>query len=98
MTFEGFKDSKRLIDWSQNFDMLEGEKISAMLPRSWKKSFNIGVVIPVKMRRCIDCKDGIIITTCNNQINESKEFEATFYLLKGDAPNEFGHMLPVYKL
>ena len=32
--------------------MLEGKKISAMLPISWKKSFNNGVVIPVKMRRC----------------------------------------------
>ena len=37
MTFEGFIDSKGLLDRSQSFNMLEGKKISAMLPRSWKK-------------------------------------------------------------
>ena len=36
MTFEDFNDSKRLPDRSQYFDMLEGKKISAMLPKSWK--------------------------------------------------------------
>ena len=38
MTFKGFNGSKRFIDRSQNFDMLDGKKISAMLPRLWKKS------------------------------------------------------------
>ena len=33
-TFEGFNDSKRLLDRSQYFKMKQGEKISAMLPRS----------------------------------------------------------------
>ena len=37
MTFKCFNDSKRLLDRSQYFDMLEGKKTSAMLPRSWKK-------------------------------------------------------------
>ena len=40
MTSEGFNDSKRLLDQSQFFDMLEGKKISAMLLKSWKISFN----------------------------------------------------------
>ena len=38
-TFKGFNDSKRLLDRSQYFEMLEGHKIKAMLPKSWKKSF-----------------------------------------------------------
>ena len=59
MIFKGFNDSKQLLDRSQNFKMLEGEKTSAMLPRSWKKSFNNGIVIPVKIRRCNQCKDNI---------------------------------------
>ena len=63
MTFKGFNDSKRLLDRSQNFDMLHGKKISAMIPRSWKKSFNNGVIIPTKMRQCNECKDGILCTT-----------------------------------
>ena len=37
MTFKGFNDSKRPLDRSQYFIMLEGKKISAVLPRSWKK-------------------------------------------------------------
>ena len=51
MTFKGFNDIKRLLERSQSFDMLDGKKITAMLPRSWKKSFNIGVIIPTKMRQ-----------------------------------------------
>ena len=63
MTFKGFNDSKRLLDRSQHFKMIEGKKISAMLPRSWKKSFNSGVVIPAKMRFCNVCsvKKNIVI-------------------------------------
>ena len=37
-TFKGFNDSKRLLDRSQNFKMIEGEKLSAILHKSWKKS------------------------------------------------------------
>ena len=33
-TFKGFNDSKRLLDRSQYFKMIEGKEISAMLPRS----------------------------------------------------------------
>ena len=98
MTFKGFNDSKRLLDRSQYFDMLNGKKKSAMLPRSWKKSFNNGVIIPTKMRQCNVCKDGILCATCNNQINENKEFEANLNLLKRKKPNDFGHMLPYYKI
>ena len=39
MTFKGFNDDKRLLDCSQYLNMLKGKKKSAMLPRSWKKSF-----------------------------------------------------------
>ena len=94
--FKGFNDSKRLLDRSQCFKMIEGEKISAMLPRSWKKSFNSGVIIPKKMRYRNECKDGILCTTCNNQINENQEFEANLNELKRHPPNEFGYMLPYY--
>ena len=76
--------------------MLDGKKISAMLPRSWKKSFNNGVIIPTKKRQCNACKDGILCATCNNQINENKEFEANSILFKRETPNQFGYMLPYY--
>ena len=48
------------------------------------------------MRRCNDCKEGILWTTDNNQVNEIKEFEANLNLLKRDITHEFGHMLPYY--
>ena len=96
MTFKGFNDSKRLLDRSQYFNMLKGKKITAILPRSWKKSFENGVIIPTKMRQCNVCKDGLLCSTCNNQINENKEFEANLSLLKREAPNQFGYMLAYY--
>ena len=49
-TFKGFNDSKRLLNRSQYFKMIEGNKISAVLPRSWKRSFDSGIIIPSKMR------------------------------------------------
>ena len=94
MTFKGFNDSKRLLDRSQYFEMLDGKKITAMLPRSWKKSFNNGVIIPTKMRQYNACKDGISCTTCNNLIKEIKKFEANLNLLKREKPNDRVHMLP----
>ena len=81
MTFKGFNDSKRLLDRSQCFNMLKGKKITAILPRSWKKSFENGVIFPTKTRQCNVCKDGILCSTCNIQINENKEFEANINLL-----------------
>ena len=97
MTFKGFNDSKQLLDRFQYSNMLEGKQISAMLPRSWKNSFNNGIVIPTKMRHCNESKDGILCTKCNNHINENKEFEANLNELKRHPPYEFGYMLLYFK-
>ena len=35
--------------------MVEGKIISALLPKSWKKSFDSGIIIPTKMRVCNEC-------------------------------------------
>ena len=67
-----------------------------MLPRSWKKSFDSGIVKPKKMRFCNECNDKKLCDKCNYQINENKEFEANLNELKRHSPNEFGHMLPYY--
>ena len=95
-TFKGFNDSKRLLDRSQYFKMIEGEKKSAMLPKSWKKSFDSGIITPTKMRFCNECNDNKMCIKCINQINENKEFEANLNELKRKAPNKFGYMLPYY--
>ena len=96
--FKGFNDSKRLLDRSQYFKKKQGEKLSAMLPRSWKKSFDNGVIIPKKMRFCNKCNDKKLCDRCNNQINENKEFEANLNELKRHPPNKHGHMLPYYEI
>ena len=64
-----------------------------MLPRSWKKSFNNGIVIPTKMKGCNECKDGILCPTCNNQVIENKEVEANLSEVKRHPPNTFGHIV-----
>ena len=56
-TFKRFNDSKRLLDRSQNFKMIEGEKVSALLLKNWKKWFDSGIIIPPKMRFCNECND-----------------------------------------
>ena len=68
-----------------------------MLPKSWKKTFTNGIIIPVKMRRRDECNDKILCITCNNRINENKELEAYLNLLKRQGPNQFRHMLPHQK-
>ena len=56
-TVKGFNDSKRLLDRSQYFKLIEGKNVSALLPQSWKKSFDSGIIIPTKMRFCNECND-----------------------------------------
>ena len=97
LTFKGFSDSKRLLDWSQNFKSLDGKKISFVLPGSWKKSFINGKIIPVKKRLCTGCKGEKLCMTSDNQVNESKDCEAKLNGVKRQVPNEFGHMLPYFK-
>ena len=94
LTVKGFNDNKRLLDHSQYFIMLEGKKISELLPRSCEKSLINGVIIPAILRRCDECKDRILCMACNNQNNENKEVEANLNLFKRGAPNKFGYMLP----
>ena len=77
--------------------MIKGNKVSAVLSRSWKKFFSNGIVIPTKMRRCNECNDEILCDECNNQVNENIELGANLNDLKRKPPNQFGHMLPYYK-
>ena len=80
------------------FDMLKGKQISASLPRSWKKSFDNGIVIPLENKRCNEWKDKILCDECNIQIIENKKFEANLSLRKRDVLNQCCPMLPYYKL
>ena len=50
------------------------------------------------MRFCNECNDKKMCNECNNQINENKEFEAHLNEIKRHSFNDFGHMLPYFKL
>ena len=78
--------------------MLEDRRISAMIPRSWEKSFNNGIVILVKMKRCNQCKGKILCDEFKNQVIKNKNFEAILKILERDIRNQFGHMPLFYKL
>ena len=61
---KGFNNSKRLIDRSHYFKMIEGKRISTLFSKSWKKSFNSGDIVRTNMKFCIECNDKIICDRC----------------------------------
>ena len=95
-TFKGFTNVSQKLDRKEYFNMAGGDKLIAKLPLSWKKSFSLGVVIPHKMRNCVDSKKDILCDNCDKLVNQNKEFSAKLNELKREAPNKFGHMLPKY--
>ena len=78
--------------------MANGDKLIAKVPLSWKKSFSQGVVIPHKMRNCHESIKDILCESCDKLVNQKKKFSANLNELKGEPSNEFGHMLPKYKI
>ena len=58
------------------------QKQTAMLPKSWKTSFDKGTDIPAKMRQFNECSEEKGCDRCNIQISEKKEFEPTSNTLK----------------
>ena len=51
-----------------------------------------------KQKRCNECKGEFLCDDSNNQVNEKEEFGTNLNLLGQKAPNQFGHMLPCYKV
>ena len=78
--------------------MIEDKQISALLTKSWKKSFVSGIIMPTTMKYCNECDVKKMCTKCDIQINENKEFEVNLDKIKRQPTNEFGHMLPHYKI
>ena len=76
--------------------MADGDKLVAKISLSWKKSFNMGVVIPHIMRNCNKCTNDILCDDCDKLVNQNKKFSANLNELKREKPNDLGHMLPKY--
>ena len=95
-TFKGFTNVSDNLDRKEYFKMADGDKLVAKVPLSSKKTFNMGVVIPHKMKNCTECKKDILCDSCDILVNQYKNFSANLNELKRERPNDFGHMLPKY--
>ena len=76
--------------------MADGDKLVAKVPLSWKKSFNMGAVIPHKLRNCNKCTTDLLCEDCDKLVNRNKVFSANLNEIKPEKPNDIGHMLPKY--
>ena len=94
--FKGFTNVSENLDRKEYFNMYYGDKLIAKVPLSWKKSFTQGVVIPHKMKDCLNCQKDTLSDGCDKLVNQNKEFSANLNELKREAPNNLGHMLPKY--
>ena len=65
-TFNGFTNVSDNLDRKEYFNMANGDKLIAKKPLSWKKSFSQGVVIPHKIKNCVDCKKDNLCDNCDN--------------------------------
>ena len=95
-TFKGFTNISDNLDREEYFKMLNGDKLFAKVPVSWKESFSMGVVIPHKMRNWNKCTENLLCDGCDKLVNQNKEFSANLNELKRQPPNDYGHMLPKY--
>ena len=94
--FKGFTNVSENLNRKQFFKMANGDNLIAKVPLSWKKSFSHGVIIPHKMRNCIECKKDILCDDSDKLVNQNNEFSANLNELKREKPNDFGDMLPKY--
>ena len=69
--------------------MADGDNLIVKMSLSWKNSFSQGVVIPHKMKNCVDCKKNMLCDICDKLVNQKKEFTANLNELKREKPNDF---------
>ena len=68
-TFKGFTNVSDILDRKEYFNMLDGGKLIAKVPLSWKKSL---CSISTKMRNCTDCKKDFLCEKCDKLVNQKK--------------------------
>ena len=57
--------------------MMEVKNVSAILPKSWKKLFNSGVVKTAKMRFCNECSEKKVLIDVIFKITKIKNSKLT---------------------
>ena len=76
------------------FKMLNGDKLTATVPLSWKHSFDNGVKIPHKQRTCSECKNDLLFDKCEKLVNHTKDFSRNLNELKLKSANKCRRRLP----
>ena len=56
--------------------MLDGDKLIAKVPLSWKKTFSMGVVFPHKVENCSECEKNSLCDKNDKLVNQNGEFSA----------------------
>ena len=74
--FNCFTNVSDILKRKEFFKIINGDKLIAKAPLSWKKSFVTGVVSPHEKSNCGDCKKGILCGNCDKLLNQRKEFSA----------------------
>ena len=69
-TFKGFTNVSDNLDRKEYLKMFNGDKFTAKVPLSWKKSFSMGMVFPNKMRNCNKCTKNLLCDGCDKLVNE----------------------------
>ena len=64
------------LDRKEYFKMFLGDKLIAKVPLSWRKSFNMGVVIPHKTGNCNKRAKDVLCDECDKLVNQYKDISA----------------------
>ena len=97
-TFKGYTNVSDNLDRKECFKMLDGDKLTAKAPLSWKKRIFSWCDNTSKKKNCNKCTKDIFCDDCDKLVNQKKEFSANLNELKRQPPNEMGHMLAKYKI
>ena len=95
--FKYFNNSKRILNRSQNFNMLEDKKYQLCCLKSGKNHLRMELIYQRKKRFCIECNDKRVCNGCITQSIENKDFDAILSSLKREAPTNLVICLLVLK-
>ena len=95
-TFKSFENVSHNLGGKESFKKLNGTKMIAKVPLSWKKGFDCGFINLHKLRCCNKTTNKTLCDKCDKLVNQTKEFSANLNELKRQPANSFGHMLPWY--
>ena len=95
-TFKGFTNVSDNLYRKEYFKMLNGDKLIAKMPSSWKKGFDCGLISAHTLGYRKKYINNTLCDKCGKLVNQTKEFSAHLNDFKRQPLNSFAHMLPWY--